>query len=55
MYVCLCIAVTESTVNCLLQQGKSIKDIVATTGAGSSCGSCVAHIRQLAQQLSPTP
>jgi bacterioferritin-associated ferredoxin len=42
MYVCICAAVTDDDLHTAVSQGASSVDhISASTGAGSSCGTCV--------------
>ena len=50
MYVCLCLAITESDVRRRLRAGESITDLKRRTGAGDNCGSCNSQLRELARR-----
>ena len=50
MYVCLCSALTENDIKLRLQAGESLTELKRRTGAGDNCGSCDAHIREMAQR-----
>ncbi len=52
MYVCLCSALTENDIRLRLQGGESLAELKCRTGAGDSCGSCDAHIREMARRYS---
>ena len=52
MYVCGCRAVTDRTIDAAIAAGaRTIDDVAARCGAGSSCGGCWPELeRLLAQQ-----
>jgi bacterioferritin-associated ferredoxin len=46
VYVCMCMAVTESTVrNCLRAGADSVERVGEDCGAGTGCGGCVETVR----------
>ena len=48
MFVCICRAVsTETIVECIRAGATSVEDVMALTGAGTRCGSCVERIEEL--------
>ena len=55
MYICLCSALTENDIRLRLQAGESLADIKRRTGAGDNCGSCDAHIREMARRYGVSP
>ena len=55
MYICLCAALTENDVRQRLQAGESLADLKRRTGAGDNCGSCDAHIREMAKRYKVSP
>ena len=40
MIVCICHAVSEGSIRAAAARGASHEDVIASTGAGSSCGCC---------------
>ena len=51
MVICLCKGVNDKTIRRLLETGSvSVRDIMLKCKAGSDCGSCVCHIKELVQQ-----
>lgn len=46
MIVCLCHAVSESTVRRLAGAGASAEEIARGTGAGTACGCCASAVAQ---------
>ena len=54
MYVCLCYGITERTIEAEIQQGaKSVMDLVKNTGAGGSCGQCIAQMKIMLDNAKP--
>ena len=48
MYVCMCCAVTNYTVEEAIRRGaRSLKDVAQACGAGSGCGGCKATLRKI--------
>lgn len=48
MVICLCKGVSDKKIRELIDQGaKSLKDIMASCRAGSDCGACVCHVKEL--------
>ena len=41
MILCICHGITYETILELVKEGKSVEEITATCGAGSSCGACL--------------
>ena len=54
MYVCLCSALTEDDIRLCLQGGVSLAELKRRTGAGDNCGSCDAHLREMARRYGMT-
>ena len=51
MLICLCKGVSDKKILDLIDAGaKSLKDIMASCKAGSDCGSCVCHVKELLMQ-----
>jgi bacterioferritin-associated ferredoxin len=48
VYACICHAVTEHEVRACA--GQRLGEVVATTRAGSGCGSCVRRLRDILEQ-----
>jgi bacterioferritin-associated ferredoxin len=56
MYVCLCLAVTSSTVQQVIDNGaRSTEQVASTCGAGSICGRCRHTIRTMLDAAAPDP
>ena len=48
MYICICHAVTDSTIRQAVHQGaSSFRELSFKTGCGTQCGSCVSHVREV--------
>lgn len=48
MYICVCHAVTETTIRQAVRKGAhNLQDISFQTGAGTQCGSCVRQAREI--------
>ena len=48
MIVCLCEGVSESEVQRQIQRGcRTVADLGSACGAGTSCGSCSSHLREM--------
>jgi bacterioferritin-associated ferredoxin len=48
MYICICHAVTDSTIRETVYHGaSSFRELSFNTGCGTQCGSCVAHAREV--------
>lgn len=51
MYVCVCKAVTDSQITHAINQGVcSRRQVMECTGAGSICGKCSRHIKELVDE-----
>jgi bacterioferritin-associated ferredoxin len=51
MYVCVCKAVTNSHITQAINQGVcSRRQLMQCTGAGSVCGKCSQHIKELVDE-----
>lgn len=51
MYVCVCKAVTDSQIAQAINQGIcSRRQLMQCTGAGSVCGKCSRHIKELVDE-----
>jgi bacterioferritin-associated ferredoxin len=54
MYVCLCLAVTSTTVQQAIDNGaRSTEQVASTCGAGSICGRCRHTIRTMLDAAAP--
>jgi bacterioferritin-associated ferredoxin len=54
MYVCCCVGVTDRTIRESIREGAvTLEDVVACTGAGSSCGACRAEIACMVREHAP--
>lgn len=52
MYICICHAVTDSTIRKVVQSGaSSISELSFKTGCGTQCGSCVSEVRKLINEV----
>ena len=53
MVVCLCKGVSDSTIRDLVvDQGlTSVKQVMASCKAGSDCGTCICHVKELLERL----
>ena len=53
MVVCLCKGVSDSTIRDLVvDQGlTSVKQVMASCKAGSDCGTCICHVKELLESL----
>jgi bacterioferritin-associated ferredoxin len=51
--VCLCKGVSDSTIRDLIvDQGlTSVKQVMASCKAGSDCGTCICHVKELLERL----
>jgi bacterioferritin-associated ferredoxin len=48
MFICICHAVTDSTIRQAVRRGaSSFRDLSFETGCGTQCGSCVSHAREV--------
>jgi bacterioferritin-associated ferredoxin len=47
MIVCSCHAVSDSELRQLAHAGASVQEIARRTAAGTTCGCCVSHVREL--------
>ena len=48
MYVCLCLGITDQDIRQTVAAGaSSVKQVREQLGAGSQCGKCAMHTRQL--------
>lgn len=51
MYVCICYAVTESTVQDSIEAGaRSVAEVTRSCRAGGDCGSCQQHIESMLEE-----
>ncbi|MGZ4959644.1 MAG: (2Fe-2S)-binding protein [Methylomonas sp.] len=51
MYVCVCNAVTDKQITQAINQGIcSRRQLMQCTGAGSVCGKCCRHIKELVDE-----
>ena len=56
MYICLCLGVTTSTVQQVIDAGaRSTKQVAEACGAGSVCGRCGHTIRTMIEAAAPDP
>lgn len=51
MYVCLCMGVTDRTIEALAREGACAEEISACTGAGTRCGTCVSTLRAIVHDV----
>jgi bacterioferritin-associated ferredoxin len=52
MYICICLAITESKINQLLTEGAtSLMDVTGACGAGSDCGSCLTKLHKMLKNV----
>jgi len=48
MYICICHAVTDSTIRQAVHRGaSSFRELSFNTGCGTQCGSCVSEVRKV--------
>ena len=48
MYICICHAVTDSTIHKVVNAGvSSFSDLVSATGCGTQCGCCISQVREV--------
>lgn len=48
MYVCVCKAITDKQIHKVINEGAcSRRQVHQCTGAGSVCGKCCSHIKQI--------
>jgi bacterioferritin-associated ferredoxin len=48
MYICICHAVTDSTIRQAVRRGaSSFRELSFDTGCGTQCGSCVSQVREV--------
>jgi bacterioferritin-associated ferredoxin len=48
MYICICHAVTDSTIRKAVHEGaSSFRELSFSTGCGTQCGSCVPQAREI--------
>jgi len=50
MIVCVCRAVTDRQIRAEAAAGRSLEEIFARTGAGSSCGTCKLMVARIAAE-----
>jgi len=50
MIVCVCHAVSEGSIRAAAASGASHEDVVAETGAGSSCGCCAEFVAAIVHE-----
>ena len=52
MLVCVCKGISDKKIRALLQSGcaRTAREVVATSKAGSDCGSCLLQIRQIIEE-----
>lgn len=56
MYVCICHAVTEHSVQCAIAAGAgTAEEVGEATGAGTGCGSCLTRICDRLADYRPDP
>jgi bacterioferritin-associated ferredoxin len=56
MYVCLCNAVTESTIRELVEDGyATLNEIEAVTGCSGACGTCRDHAERIISEVLDGP
>lgn len=47
MYICVCKAVSDSTITAAVDRGvRSMRELVRETGCGSQCGRCAQAVRE---------
>lgn len=52
MIVCQCLAVSDSEIKALAKDNPcALREIMRETGAGTSCGGCIASLRRLVSKL----
>lgn len=52
MYVCICQAVTESSIRRAVEEGATtLPELGMRTGAGTQCGSCVPLAREIIDEV----
>jgi bacterioferritin-associated ferredoxin len=50
MYVCVCKAVTDRDIKRAVNEGAStVAEVMECTGAGTSCGTCIAEIAEVVE------
>lgn len=55
MIVCLCQNVSEKTLEALIEQGKTLKDIQSEHHVGMNCGACAQDVKKIcSNKKSPT-
>ena len=48
MYICICHAVTDSTIHKAVNDGATrFRDLISVTGCGTQCGCCIAQVREV--------
>lgn len=47
MFICICNQVSDSQIRNLVDEGKSLEDIIFLTGASTQCGSCLDSLKDL--------
>jgi bacterioferritin-associated ferredoxin len=51
MYICICRAVSSTTVRALVAEGaRTVRQVADACGASTDCGRCVAHVRALLEE-----
>jgi bacterioferritin-associated ferredoxin len=51
VYVCICRAVSSTTVRTAITEGaRTVRQVALACGASQDCGRCVAHVRALLEE-----
>ena len=51
MYICICRAVSSTTVREVIAEGaRTVRQVAHACGAGTDCGRCAAHVRALLEE-----
>ena len=51
MYICICRAVSSTTVREVIAEGaRTVRQVADACGAGTDCGRCTAHVRALLEE-----
>ncbi|RBY85842.1 bacterioferritin-associated ferredoxin [Blastococcus sp. TF02A-26] len=51
MYICICRAVSSTTVRAVIADGaRTVRQVADACGAGTDCGRCTAHVRALLEE-----
>jgi bacterioferritin-associated ferredoxin len=51
MYICICRAVSSTTVRAAIEAGaRTVRQVSEASGVSTDCGRCVAHVRALLEQ-----